>query len=172
MLPCHDGHVGGWERADAPPEWLASDDEPHGAHGCLGSLVVFGLPVAVLLFAGAMDTGWGLSLLGVFVVAGVVIGTVDAVRDRRAVVSITMDGPDEFAVRQIDGTVVRYPFAAVSRVRVVREDGDDTLRMRISVGERKVRTRSGRETPAASTFLVMCAEAGADVTYRTETSAD
>jgi hypothetical protein len=58
----------------------------------------------------------------------------------------------------------------VSRIRVTRDLGDhETLSMRISVGDKTVRTRSGLAETAV-TFLAMCTEAGAEVTYKTDTS--
>lgn len=131
--------------------------------------VVFGLPVVAGLVGGLGHSAWGLAMIGVFVVAGVVVGTVDTWQGHRRAVSITMDSPDDFVVRQVNGQEARYPFAAVTRVRVTRDAGDDTAWMRISVRDQVVRTRSGPEV-AASTFLALCTEAGATVTYRTETS--
>ncbi|HEY0803534.1 MAG TPA: hypothetical protein VGD84_00645 [Pseudonocardiaceae bacterium] len=154
---------------DGPVEWWASDEDPHGGRGFWVIVLVFALPAIALLFAGAGGTALGAAFMLLFLLAGVVIGTIDWGRGRRAAVSITVDGPDDFVVRQVDGRVARYPFAAVSRVRATRDDGDETLSMRISVGDRVVRTRSG-SAGAAATFLAMCAEAGAAVTYRTAVS--
>jgi hypothetical protein len=165
-MACHDGFVGRSSSEDAPVEWWASDEESHGGRGFWAVVLVFALPAVALLFAGAGGTALGAAFMLLFVLAGVVIGAIDWWQGRRAAVSITVDGPDEFVVRQVDGRVARYPFAAVSRVRATRDDDGEMLSMLISVGDRVVRTRSG-SADAAATFLAMCAEAGAAVTYRT-----
>lgn len=155
---------------DVPDEWLAGDDESRG--GCAFGIAmgVFGLPAVALLFAGAAATVWGSGLVGLLVSAGLVCGAIDWWRGRRAVVAITLAGPDEFVVRRMDGRVARYPFAEVGRVRATRDaDEDDTLSMRISVRGRVVRTRSGPAS-TARTFLALCEEAGATVTHRIATS--
>lgn len=165
-MSCHDGIVGQSSSEDAPVEWWASDEYLHGARDFWVTMLVCALPAVVLLFAGAGGTVLGAAFVLAFVPAGVAIGTIDVWRGRRAIVSITVDGPDDFVVRQVDGRVTRYPFAAVTRVRATRDDSEDTLTMRISVAGRVVRTRSGRAGSAAATFLAMCAEAGAVMTHR------
>jgi hypothetical protein len=153
-----------WHNEDALPEWRATDEEPRSQW--LAITLVFGLPVVALLIGGAATSAWGAALIGVFVVGAVVIGVIDSWQGQRAAVSITMDSPDDFVVRQANGRDERYPFAAVSGVRVTRDDGDDTLSLRITVRDKVVRTRSG-PAAAATTFLALCTEAGATVTHRT-----
>lgn len=157
------------EDEDAPDEWRASDDESHAGRQFAVTLVVFALPVIAFLFAGAAGTAWGGAFIAVFVLAGLVVGSVDWWRGERTAVSITDDG-DLFVVRQVNGRVERFPFAAVTRVRTVRDGrGDDTVSMRISVADRVVRTRFGAAATAA-TFLARWEAAGAEVSYRTETA--
>lgn len=157
------------EDEDGPDEWRASDDESHAGRQFVVTLVVFALPVMAFLVAGVAGTVWGGVFVSVFVLAGLVVGTVDWWRGERTAVSITDDG-DLFVVRQVNGRVERFPFAAVTRVRTLRDGrGDDTVSVRISVADRVVRTRFGSAATAA-TFLARWEAAGAEVTYRTETS--
>lgn len=154
---------------DAPLEWRASDDESHAGRQFTIGLVIFSIPAVILLFAGAASTALGVGLVLLLIGMGVLIGILDWWVGQRQVVSIIDDG-DLFVARQVNGQVRRFPFAAVTRVRATRDSqGDDTLRMGISVDGTAIRTRFGRAEPAAP-FLARWAAAGADVSYRTETS--
>lgn len=156
------------DEEDGPDEWRASDDESHAGRPFVTTLVVFGLPVIAFLFAGVAGTAWGGALIGVFVLAALVIGAVGWWQDERTAVSITDDG-DLFVVRQVNGRVARFPFAAVTRVRILRDGrGNDTVSMLISVADRVVRTRFGSAATAA-TFLARWEAAGAELGYSTET---
>lgn len=159
--------MGRSDSEDSLPAWRAFDGNAHGGRAFGVSLLVFSLPVLALLVAGAARTGWGAAVILVLLVAAVGIGTIDWRRDRRSATLIMVNGPDEFVVHQVDGRVANYSFGAVSRVVATRDGQDDGIMwMRISVGGRTVRTRSGL-ADTASTFLAMCEEAGAAVTHKT-----
>jgi predicted lysophospholipase L1 biosynthesis ABC-type transport system permease subunit len=69
------------DREDSLPEWRASNEQPRGQW--LAITLVFGLPVVALLIGGVAGSAWGAAMIGVFVVAAVVVGTIDSWRVTR-----------------------------------------------------------------------------------------
>jgi uncharacterized membrane protein len=148
-------------------EWRAfSDDPKDGVRTMRWSVVVFALPAVALLVAGGTDAWATLGAAG-FVLVGLLIGTIDRWRDRRAVVELRVD-PSRLSVRRVDGRRAEYVTAAVERVHVTRREEDPaSASLRIHVGGKIVRSRSG-PADQADEALGLLTRAGVKVTTRRE----
>ncbi|WP_433359981.1 hypothetical protein ACQPZX_25925 [Actinoplanes sp. CA-142083] len=135
--------------AERPIIWYANSDDPYYTLRHSGGPIVacFLLPALLVLCAGAANGAPALPLLlcCALVPVAIAVAAWEFLLDRRTVVEMRLAG-GELTLIRVGGGAVTYPLGEVRRIEVARTFRDGALaatRMRLHVGDRIERTRSG-----------------------------